>query len=111
MTLVTLVGTTGVLVYFAYQDKNPGPQQPFDDKKKTIVVVGSGWGATSFLRKLDTEDYNVVRAAFISMPIKLTTRVDCGQPQELLPLHAFASVCCRRHNPTSVYYTVSVPSM
>ena len=33
----------------------------FDEKKKTIVVVGSGWGATSFLRKLDTDDYNVVR--------------------------------------------------
>lgn len=59
--MVTFAGATGVFVYFAYQDKHPVLQLPFDEKKKTIVVVGSGWGATSFLRKLDTDDYNVVR--------------------------------------------------
>jgi NADH:ubiquinone reductase (non-electrogenic) len=31
-----------------------------DPKKKTIVVLGNGWGATSFLKSLDNEDYNVV---------------------------------------------------
>lgn len=34
---------------------------PFDPEKKTLVVLGSGWGATSLLSTLDTTDYNVVR--------------------------------------------------
>lgn len=33
---------------------------PFDKEKKTIVVLGTGWGATSLLKNIDTEDYNVV---------------------------------------------------
>lgn len=33
---------------------------PFDPDKKTLVVLGSGWGATSLLKTLDTTDYNVV---------------------------------------------------
>lgn len=35
-------------------------QLPHDPEKKTLVVLGSGWGATSLLGKLDTTDYNVV---------------------------------------------------
>ena len=60
VTLVTLVTTTGAFVYLTQKDKHPGEQLPFDESKKTVVVLGSGWGATSFLRSLDTEDYNVV---------------------------------------------------
>jgi NADH:ubiquinone reductase (non-electrogenic) len=33
---------------------------PFDPEKKTLVVLGSGWGATSLLKTIDTTDYNVV---------------------------------------------------
>lgn len=33
---------------------------PFDPEKKTLVVLGSGWGSTSLLKTLDTTDYNVV---------------------------------------------------
>ena len=64
VTLITVVAGTGVFVYFARKDKRPGEQLPFDEKKKTVVVLGSGWGATSFLRSLDTEDYNVVSCSF-----------------------------------------------
>jgi len=35
-------------------------QLPHDPEKNTIVVLGSGWGATAFLKSLDTTDYNVV---------------------------------------------------
>lgn len=38
---------------------------PFDPEKKTIVVLGSGWGATSLLSTLDTADYNVVRLSLV----------------------------------------------
>lgn len=42
------------------KDLYPGDQLDQDPKKKTIVVLGNGWGATSFLKSLDNEDYNVV---------------------------------------------------
>ncbi|KAL5504962.1 NDE1_2 [Sanghuangporus vaninii] len=60
VSLFTVVTTSGVFFYFTWKDKHPGEQLPFDPSKKTVVVLGSGWGATSFLRSLDTEDYNVI---------------------------------------------------
>lgn len=60
VTLVTVVGTTGVFYYYTQKDKHPGAQLPFDETKKTLVVLGSGWGASSLLKTIDTEDYNVV---------------------------------------------------
>lgn len=59
-TLVTLIGSAGAFYYITQKDRHPGPQLPFDSSKKTIVVLGSGWGATSLLKTMDTEDYNVV---------------------------------------------------
>lgn len=59
--MITVVTTSGVFYYYTQRDKHPGPQLPFDETKKTIVVLGSGWGASSMLKQLDTEDYNVVR--------------------------------------------------
>ncbi|KAF8732540.1 Pyridine nucleotide-disulfide oxidoreductase, partial [Rhizoctonia solani] len=60
VTLLTIVTTTGVFIYITQKDRHPGEQHDFDPEKKTIVVLGSGWGATSMLKSLDTEDYNVV---------------------------------------------------
>ncbi|KAF4585058.1 NADH:ubiquinone oxidoreductase [Pleurotus pulmonarius] len=59
-TLVTVVGGVGGFYYVTQKERHPGPQLPFDKEKKTVVVLGSGWGATSLLKHLDTEDYNVV---------------------------------------------------
>jgi len=42
------------------KDLYPGTQLDHDPKKKTVVVLGNGWGATSFLKQLDNEEYNVV---------------------------------------------------
>ncbi|QRV93288.1 NADH dehydrogenase [Ceratobasidium sp. AG-Ba] len=60
VTLITLVTGTGIFIYTTQKDRHPGEQKPFDPEKKTIVILGSGWGATSMLKSLDTEDYNVV---------------------------------------------------
>lgn len=60
MTLITIGGTAGTLYYFAQKDRHPGAQLPPDPSKKTVVVLGSGWAATSFLKTLDTDEYNVV---------------------------------------------------
>ncbi|KAH9173827.1 NDE2, mitochondrial external NADH dehydrogenase [Lactarius sanguifluus] len=46
ITLITIIG-------------HPGSQLPHDPSKKNIVVVGSGWGSTAFLKSLDTAEYNV----------------------------------------------------
>jgi len=43
-----------------YVNRHPPPQLPMDPSKKNLVVLGSGWGASSFIKKLDTENYNVV---------------------------------------------------
>lgn len=56
---------TGTLYYVSHKERHPGPQLPFDPEKKTVVVLGSGWGATSLLKHLDTEDYNTVRLASV----------------------------------------------
>ena len=50
----------GTFWYLTYKDRNPGPQLPSDPSKKTLVILGSGWGATSLLKGLDTADYNTV---------------------------------------------------
>jgi NADH:ubiquinone reductase (non-electrogenic) len=42
-----------------YISANPGEQLDQDPKKKNVVVLGSGWGATAFLKGLDNEEYNV----------------------------------------------------
>ncbi|KAK0444229.1 pyridine nucleotide-disulfide oxidoreductase-domain-containing protein [Desarmillaria tabescens] len=59
-TIVALVVGSGSFYYVTQKDRNPGAQLPFDPEKKTIVVLGSGWGATSMLKTIDTADYNVV---------------------------------------------------
>ncbi|KAG8221541.1 NADH dehydrogenase [Butyriboletus roseoflavus] len=60
VSLVSVVAATGTLYYVSYKERHPGPQLPFDPDKKTLVVLGSGWGATSLLKHLDTEHYNTI---------------------------------------------------
>jgi hypothetical protein len=40
--------------------RHPPVQAPFDPEKKTVVILGSGWGSTSLLKSIDTDLYNVV---------------------------------------------------
>ncbi|KAH9813554.1 hypothetical protein DFH28DRAFT_1083404 [Melampsora americana] len=58
--LFLVISASGYVVYKAWTDRHPNQQLPQDSNKKTIVVLGNGWGATSFLKGLDTEDYNVI---------------------------------------------------
>jgi Pyridine nucleotide-disulphide oxidoreductase len=59
VTLFTIVTSGCVFYYTTQKDRHPGPQLPFDPSKKNIVVVGSGWASTAFLKNLDTSEYNV----------------------------------------------------
>ncbi|KAK4157089.1 pyridine nucleotide-disulfide oxidoreductase-domain-containing protein [Chaetomidium leptoderma] len=46
--------------YGVYQDRHPEPQVEPDPSKKTLVILGTGWGSVSLLKQLDTENYNVI---------------------------------------------------
>lgn len=46
--------------YGIYQGKHPVEQHAPDPNKKTLVVLGTGWGSVSLLKQLDTKDYNVI---------------------------------------------------
>ncbi|KKA29086.1 hypothetical protein TD95_005235 [Thielaviopsis punctulata] len=57
--LSTLAGL-GFTAWVIYDDRNPAPQKPIDPSKKTLVVLGTGWGSVSLLKNIDTENYNVI---------------------------------------------------
>ncbi|KAK6508205.1 NADH:ubiquinone oxidoreductase [Arthrobotrys conoides] len=60
LTWLSTLGGAAYLTYHIYDSKHPPEQLPLDPAKKTLVILGSGWGSVSLLKKLDTEDYNVV---------------------------------------------------
>ncbi|KAI9758987.1 MAG: External alternative NADH-ubiquinone oxidoreductase mitochondrial [Chaenotheca gracillima] len=60
LTYLSALGGIGVLAYEIYDQRHPNEQFDPDTDKKTLVILGTGWGAVSLLKKLDTENYNVV---------------------------------------------------
>ncbi|KAJ2013417.1 NADH:ubiquinone oxidoreductase [Coemansia sp. S85] len=54
-----LVGAT-YTGWSMYRNRNPAEQMAFDPSKKTLVLLGTGWGSTTMLKNLDTDNYNVV---------------------------------------------------
>ncbi|KAF5309014.1 hypothetical protein D9619_013565 [Psilocybe cf. subviscida] len=87
-TLVTVLVSTGGFYYITQRDRTPGPQMPFDADKKTLVVLGSGWGATSLLSTLDTTDYNVVvispKNFFLFTPLLPSVAVGTLNPRSII---------------------------
>ncbi|KMP08633.1 external NADH-ubiquinone oxidoreductase 1 [Coccidioides immitis H538.4] len=58
--LLSLVGGVGALGHSIYLLRHPAEQFAPDPEKKTLVILGTGWGSVSLLKKLDTANYNVV---------------------------------------------------
>ncbi|KAL9076899.1 MAG: hypothetical protein Q9161_000532 [Pseudevernia consocians] len=54
------IGGVGYLGYTIYLLRTPTEQLEADPTKKTLVILGTGWGAVSLLKTLDTENYNVI---------------------------------------------------
>ncbi|KAJ7040737.1 pyridine nucleotide-disulfide oxidoreductase-domain-containing protein [Mycena alexandri] len=85
---LSMLAGIGSFYYVTQKDRTPGPQLPHDPDKKTIVVLGSGWGATSFLNHLDTADYNVVvispRNYFLFTPLLPSVAVGTLSPRSIL---------------------------
>ncbi|KAK1494075.1 hypothetical protein CCUS01_13742 [Colletotrichum cuscutae] len=60
LTYLSALGLFGYVGYVVYDDRHPEDQVELDPTKKTLVILGTGWGSVSLLKKLDTENYNVV---------------------------------------------------
>lgn len=66
VAIVSVLAAVGSLSYKVYQESFPADQAKqtpaFEtgQKKKTLVILGSGWGSISLLKNLDTSLYNVV---------------------------------------------------
>ncbi|KAF8448363.1 hypothetical protein BGX38DRAFT_594771 [Terfezia claveryi] len=59
-TYLSAIGGVAYLGYSIYDSRNPHDQFEPDPSKKTVVILGSGWGSVSLLKKLDTSNYNVI---------------------------------------------------
>lgn len=60
MTYVSAIAATGWFTYTVYANRHPGTQYEQDPNKKTLVILGSGWGSCALLKQINAEDYNVV---------------------------------------------------
>ncbi|KAH8909605.1 FAD/NAD(P)-binding domain-containing protein [Coniochaeta sp. PMI_546] len=60
LTYLSVLGGIGYLGWLIYEDRHPAEQVEADPNKKTLVILGTGWGSVSLLKKLDTENYNVI---------------------------------------------------
>lgn len=76
-TYLSFLGGVGYLAYTVYELRHPVDQLEPDPSKQNLVILGgylelkfyvftanwftgTGWGAVSLLKKLDTENYNVI---------------------------------------------------
>ncbi|KAJ6013653.1 External alternative NADH-ubiquinone oxidoreductase [Penicillium herquei] len=60
LTWLSSLGLTGALAYSIWELRHPVEQTEPSPDKKTLVILGTGWGSVSLLKKLDTENYNVI---------------------------------------------------
>ncbi|CDO95084.1 unnamed protein product [Kluyveromyces dobzhanskii CBS 2104] len=84
-SLAALFAGTAYVSYELYREANPAPQVPQaptfanGSPRKTLVVLGTGWGSVSLLKSLDTSLYNVIvvspRNYFLFTPLLPSTPV------------------------------------
>ncbi|KPM34896.1 External alternative NADH-ubiquinone oxidoreductase, mitochondrial [Neonectria ditissima] len=60
ISYLSVLATVGYTCYVVWDDRHPNEQVQPDPSKKTLVVLGTGWGSVGLLKNLDTENYNVV---------------------------------------------------
>ncbi|CAH7685059.1 NADH dehydrogenase [Phakopsora pachyrhizi] len=86
--LALVLSSSGYIIWRAYDERHPPEQLEHDPERRTIVVLGNGWGATSFLKSLDTEPYNVIvispRNYFCFTPLLPSVTVGTIEPRSLI---------------------------
>lgn len=60
LTYGSVLTATAITAYMIYDTRHPKDQKPADPKKKTIVILGTGWGSVSLLKKIDANNYNII---------------------------------------------------
>lgn len=104
---LTYLSVLGGLVYIGYGisvNRRPLDQDEPDPSKKTLVVLGTGWGSVSLLKKLDTENYNVIvispRNYFLFTPLLPSCTTGTIEHRSIMePIRNFL-----RHKKTAVKY-------
>ncbi|KAF2028847.1 FAD/NAD(P)-binding domain-containing protein [Setomelanomma holmii] len=104
LTYLSALGGLGYIGYGIYEMRNPEDQPDPDASKKTLVVLGTGWGAVSLLKKLDTENYNVIvvspRNYFLFTPLLPSCTVGTIEHRSIMePIRNFL-----RHKKAAVKY-------
>lgn len=57
---LSALGGVGYVGWEIWDENNPNDQYKPDPKKKTIVVLGTGWASVSYLKTINAEDYNII---------------------------------------------------
>lgn len=110
LTLYSGLLGTGYISYQLYSEKHPAPQVPQSatfangSPRKTLVILGSGWGSVSLLKNLDTSLYNVIvvspRNYFLFTPLLPSTPVGTIELKSIVePVRSIA-----RRVPGEVHY-------
>lgn len=110
-TWISSVLGTAYIAYQIYDEANPSPQQPQSatlpngTPKKTLVILGSGWGAVSLLKYLDSTLYNVVvvspRNYFLFTPLLPSSPTGTVELRSIVePIRTI----CRRAPGEVIYY-------
>jgi len=101
-TLVVILGTTSYVIYRSWSNRHPPQQLDYDPTKKRLVVLGNGWASTSFLKGIDTTDYNVTvvspRNFFLFTPLLPSVTVGTVDARSILEPTRFIT----RHKARSV---------
>lgn len=104
LTYLSVLGSLAYTGYGIYLNRNPVDQQEPDPTKKTLVVLGTGWGSVSLLKNLDTENYNVIvispRNYFLFTPLLPSCTTGTIEHRSIMePIRNFL-----RHKKASVKY-------
>ena len=99
-----VVGFIGFVGYKIYVETHPGKQVPQSatfpsgERKKTLVLLGSGWGSVALLKNLDTTLYNVVlvspRNYFLFTPLLPSVPTGTVEMKSIIePVRAITRLC------------------
>ncbi|KAJ9136672.1 hypothetical protein NKR23_g9669 [Pleurostoma richardsiae] len=104
LVYLSVLGGFAYVGYGVWQDRHPEPQSEPDPSKKTLVILGTGWGSVALLKNLDTENYNVVvispRNYFLFTPLLPSCTTGTIEHRSIMePIRAMT-----RHKKTSVKY-------
>lgn len=103
-TWISALLASSYVAYQIYEESNPSYQHPQSptfpngQPKKNIVILGSGWGAVSLLKNLDTTEYNVTivspRNYFLFTPLLPSAPTGTVESKSIIePIRSIARRC------------------